>query len=117
MINYQQECYQWVIDCFGQEIANNIKERRKRFLEEAIELVQASGATKAEVVVLVDYVFGRSAGDKHQELGGVMVTLASLCTPLGLDLEQAAIDELQRAKRNSDKIKNRHKSKPASILG
>ena len=38
-----------------------------RFLEEALELVQACGATASEAHQLVDYVYGRPVGEPAQE--------------------------------------------------
>ena len=114
---YQTACHQWAINCFGPEIAFNIGERRRSFLEEALELVQASGATREEIMELVNYVLARPLGDKHQEVGGVMVTLGTLCPIINVDLQKAADDELKRAQANSDKIRERHRRKPAAILG
>mgnify|MGYP006958842284 CR=1 FL=1 len=69
------------------EHASDKAERSHRFLEEALELVQACGCSASEAHQLVDYVFGRAVGHASQEAGGVMVTLAALCLVAeGLDL-------------------------------
>jgi len=82
--------------CFGPAISADRVERNHRFLEEALELVQANGCTVSEAHQLVDYVFGRAIGDPVQEAGGVMVTLAALCEASGLDMHDAGEVELAR---------------------
>jgi len=92
----------WMLACFGAEIAADAQERNHRFLEEALELVQACGATQSEAHQLVDYVYGRPVGDKHQEVGGVMVTLAALCLAQGLGMHEAGEAELARMEKYED---------------
>lgn len=110
--NYQQRVQAWMRACFGPEISADVVERNHRFLEEALELVQAKGCMASEAHQLVDYVFGRPVGDPHQEVGGVMVTLAALCEPAGLDLDRAAEDELARIWTKVDKIRAKQAAKP-----
>ena len=86
----------WMKMCFGEEVAADIKERPHRFLEEALELVQAVGTTKGEAETLVEYVFGRPSGETRQEIGGTVLTLAALCNTVGFDMLLAAEDELSR---------------------
>lgn len=86
----------WLMFCFGEEIARNKQERNHRFLEEALELVQACECTREEAHLLVDYVFGRPVGEKEQEVGGVMVTLAALCMAHGMSMEYEGETELTR---------------------
>lgn len=104
----------WMEQCFGPAIARNKIERNYRFLEEALELVQANGCTKEDALKLVDYTFSRPPGQPHQEAGGVMVTLAALCTPCGIDLNNAAVSELERISEPEmmQKIRNKQASKP-----
>lgn len=82
--------------CFGPEISADKLERNDRFLEEALELVQASGYPRERAHALIDYVFGRSPGDVDQEVGGVMVTLAAHCLAHGVDMHDAGESELAR---------------------
>lgn len=111
---FQRRVGGWVIACFGGEIAKNKAERNHRFLEEALELVQACGCSKEDALILVDYVYGRDIGKPHQEVGGVMITLTALCNANGIDLNDAAEDELERVydkielirKKQAAKIKN-----------
>ena len=111
---FQARVEQWVNTCFGPELANDIPERNHRFLEEALELVQSLGCTRQEVLQLVDYVFGRPAGEPAQEVGGAMVTLATLCTASGLDMQGEAEAELQRIDTPAmiAKIQAKHAGKP-----
>jgi NTP pyrophosphatase (non-canonical NTP hydrolase) len=115
MLKYQTDANAWANECFGKAIATDLKERRQRFLEEAIELAQASGATKEEIETLLNYVFSRPVGQPHQEVGGVMVTLAVLCDQINTDLQDAAQEELARCQANIEKIRRKHHTKPEAI--
>lgn len=109
---YQARVHEWVVSCFGEAAAADGVERNHRFLEEALELVQAAGCTAGEAHQLVDYVFGRPIGEPGQEVGGVMNTLAALCNAHGLNLDGEAERELARVWTISDKIRAKHAAKP-----
>lgn len=109
---FQKRVLEWLMACFSMEICRDQMERNHRFLEESLELVQSLGCTSNEAHQLVDYVFGRPAGDPAQELGGVQVTLAALCFPAGLDMVEAAETELARVWTCIDKIRAKHAAKP-----
>jgi NTP pyrophosphatase (non-canonical NTP hydrolase) len=109
---FQTRVAEWVIHTFGLDVLLDTRERSHRFLEEALELVQATGCTKSEAHQLVDYVFNRDVGEKRQEIGGVMVTLAGLCTNANVDMDEAAEDELSRCWTKVDKIRAKHAAKP-----
>lgn len=109
---FQDRARPWTIECFGAEIAADKTERNHRFIEEALELVQACGATEIECHQLVDYVFGRPVGDPTQEIGGVMVTLASLCNAHGENMHEAGDAELLRCWSIIEKIRAKQKAKP-----
>lgn len=94
--SYQQRVRAWVLECFGTVIADDMTERSFRFLEEAMELSQSVGCTREQAHALVDYVFGRPAGELGQEVGGVMVTLAALVSAAGVNLNAQAERELTR---------------------
>lgn len=104
-VPFQYRVKPWITECFGPEISGDQQERNHRFLEEALELVQACGATASEAHQLVDYVYGRPVGDKIQEIGGVMVTLAALCLAHGLNMHLAGEAELQRIWTKVDQIR------------
>jgi len=113
-LEYQDEVRHWVLMCFGVEIANDVRERNFRFLEEALELVQANGATVDEARELVDYVFNRPIGEIPQEVGGVMVTLAALCSASKVNMYLEARRELMRINQPEivEKIRAKQASKP-----
>lgn len=109
---FQHRVQPWLLACFGAEIAADKIERNHRFLEEALELVQACGCTASEAHQLVDYVFGRPLGEPAQEVGGVMVTLAALCLAQGLDMHQAGETELTRIWSKVEAIRAKQAAKP-----
>ncbi len=110
--SYQSRVHDWILHCFGAKTGADKIERNHRFLEEALELVQAGGCTANEAHQLVDYVYGRPVGDLRQEVGGVMNTLAALCNAHFVDLEAAAEDELRRVWGKSDLIRAKQAAKP-----
>ncbi|WP_209010208.1 hypothetical protein [Labrenzia sp. THAF35] len=116
-LQFQDYVKPWMLACFGQEIADNIIERNHRFLEEALELVQAEGCTRSEAHQLVDYVFDRPIGEPHQEVGGVMVTLAALCLAANLNMHKAGSDELKRVWKKKDQIRAKQAAKPKHSPG
>lgn len=110
--DFQSRVQPWLHDCFGSEIANNAVERNHRFLEEALELVQACACTQDEAHQLVDYVYGRPVGEKYQEVGGVMVTLAALCLAQQLDMHACGETELARIWTKVKQIRAKQAAKP-----
>lgn len=109
---FQARTDDWVRACFGSVVAYDSIERNHRFLEEALELVQSNGCTSSDAHALVDYVFGRPAGELAQEVGGVLVTLAALCNAAGCDMDVAGEHELARVQTLIDKIRAKQTSKP-----
>ncbi|WP_372986983.1 hypothetical protein [Marinobacter sp.] len=112
---FQDRAAPWLLECFGEMIARDKEERNHRFLEEALELVQACDCTADEAHKLVDYVFGRPAGEKSQEVGGVHVTLAALCLAQDIDGQAAAEAELSRITQPEmvERIREKQKRKPS----
>jgi len=110
---FQQRVRPWMMACFGPAISADVIERNHRFLEESLELIQSTGCTKSEAHQLVDYVYGRPAGDTAQEVGGVMVTLAALCLAHpGLDMHRCGEVELARIWTMVEKIRAKQAAKP-----
>lgn len=111
----QAEVGHWLVDCFGQTIAGDSMERNHRFLEEALELAQANGASADEAHALVDYVFARPVGQKPQEAGQALITLAALCHAAGVNLELEAAIEMNRIKQPDvmARIREKQRNKPA----
>lgn len=111
---YQQVAHAWALHCFGSEIVSDTNERCARFLEEALELVQALGLPKDHAVDLVEYVYGRPPGRPSQEVGGVSLTLAVLCGAVDLDMLECSIQELRRVQHPDmiDRIRRKNATKP-----
>jgi hypothetical protein len=108
-MTFQDRVRPWMLECFGAEIAADRMERNHRFFEEASELVQSCGMSASEAHQLVDYTWSRPVGEKNQEVGGVMVTLAALCLANGLDMHAAGETELARINRPDMVIRIRAK--------
>lgn len=109
---FQQRVHPWLMECFGPAISADKQERNHRFLEEALETVQAAGCTASEAHQLVDYVFGRPVGELGQEVGGAMTTLAALCLANGIDMHAEAEKELARVWTMVEKIRAKQAAKP-----
>jgi hypothetical protein len=109
---YQDRVFDWAADCFGQTDALDREMRAYRFLEEALELVQACGCTKEAATQVLEYVFGRPAGAIEQEVGGTMVSLAVLCQAFGVGMNRCGEAELTRVLGKTEEIRQRHASKP-----
>jgi hypothetical protein len=109
---FQDNVAPWMEACFGEVISSNKVERNHRFLEEALELVQACACTKGEAHLLVEYVYSRPVGEPIQEVGGVMVTLAALCLAQHMDMHEAGDLELARIWTKVEQIREKQKNKP-----
>jgi hypothetical protein len=110
--SFQRRVEPWLHECFGAAISSDVVERNHRFLEEALELVQTTGCTASEAHQLVDYVFNRPIGERKQEIGGVMVTLAALCLAIKEDMHKAGEDELDRIWTKVELIREKQRAKP-----
>lgn len=111
VLDYQARIENWVIDCFGTEIASNIPERVLRFIEEAAELAQSLGVTREQIYRVITYTFARPPGNPDQEVGGTMVTLAALCAAAKIDMNVAAETEYKRVLVNVDQIREKQEFK------
>jgi hypothetical protein len=109
---FQTRVGEWMKACFPSEVIGDKLERADRFIEEALELVQATGYSAYRAHALVDYTFNRPVGEAFQEVGGVTVTLAALCNPHGIDMDEAAETELARVWTKIEKIRAKQAAKP-----
>lgn len=112
MASYQRRVEEWLAACFPPAVRVDQCERTHRFLEEALELAQANGCSRDDAIALVDYVFGRAPGQADKEVGGVMVTLASLCSAVGINMAEAGNCELNRNWDRIDVIRAKQQAKP-----
>ena len=110
--SYQSRVENWLEACFPPSVRSDRDERTHRFLEEALELAQANGCTRTDALALIDYVFGRPSGVPELEVGGVMVTLASLCSASEINMDEAGNRELDRNWERIDLIRAKQHSKP-----
>lgn len=108
----QDETGEWLIDTFGKDSLMDKDERTRRFIEEAIELAQSTGCPKENVLFLVNHVYGRDEDPVEREVGGVVNTLAALCTSYGIDMGECAADEMERCWKRQDLIREKNKKKP-----
>lgn len=97
------------LDAVTEGDPTDLDERRDRFGEEALELIQALGGTREGMLALVDYVFGRPSGAPSQEMGGAMTTLAALASRAELDMLACGEAELARTWRSEVFAKIRRK--------
>lgn len=95
-MDFQKRVTDWMSVCFSPDITLDVNERMYRFLEEALELAQASGCSPEDARELVEYVFRRPIGEAKLEAGGALVTLAGLCAASGIDMLAAGEEELAR---------------------
>lgn len=109
---FQERVLPWLLECLGPAVVADTAGRNHRFLEKALELVQACGCTQVEAHQLVNYVFRRPVGEKIQETGGVMLTLAALCHAQKIDMHQAGERELDRVWLLIDQIRAKEATKP-----
>lgn len=111
--SFQSAVAEWMLACFGKEIATDRLERGDRFIEEALELAQTvPGFSADRAHALVDYVFARPMGGRGQEVGGVMLTLAALCNSFGLRIDAEADAELARVWTKIEAIRAKQAAKP-----
>jgi len=110
--SFQRRVEEWLAACFSPAVRTNREERTHRFLEEALELAQANGCSREHAQMLVDYVYSRPIGQSDKEVGGVMVTLAALCSASHIGLEDAADEELLRNWQRINTIRQKRAAKP-----
>ena len=107
----QQDVQEWLHNCFDHKIVHSRQERALRFLEEAIELCQASGLPFESVQSIIHYVYSRSVGRLEQEAGGVMISFAALCNNLNIDMQFVANAEYQNICRKVEAIRTKQLNK------
>lgn len=107
--DFQNEVNDWVLETFGEV---SVKQRYYRFGEEALELLQAGGVTKSELMVLMDSVYSKPVGDKFNEIGGTSITLAGIAVAEDMSLSAACLLEIQRCWDRVEEIRKKDKNKP-----
>ena len=113
----QELVTEWCRRAFGKESQEDRGKRALRVLEEAIELFQAEGGLRTQADVLLDRVYSRAAGEPHQEVGGLSVTLLSYCSAAGLSADACETAEIERVlARPLDEARRRHDEKTRAGL-
>lgn len=110
----QAEILQWANTTFGIATADNTGERIRRFSEESIELIQATGLDKQALHDIIDHVYAKPAGDIAQEIGQVGVSLLGLSEHLGV---MADDEERKEFDRIPDYWQARQNAKASKGLG
>ncbi len=90
--------YDWAVNTFG-IVATSQDERAARFLEEAIELVQAMGLSEIMAEAILARVYSRNPGDPAQEIGQAQLTLECLAETAGFCADAEAELEFERIRR------------------
>lgn len=108
----QRAVLEWAIRAFGRAAATSIAERADRFLEEAIELYQALGGDIARAGQIAKHVYAKPAGKIEQEIGGVGVTLLSVCECVGTSADECESSEFSRVlAKPIEHFRKRHNAK------
>lgn len=104
---------QWAVDTFG-TIAFDPQERALRFIEEAIELVDAIGLPQVAVESIARRVYDRPQGVPQKEFGQAMLTLELLAEVFYIDAREESANEFKRVQTISqEEWGRRHRAKVA----
>ena len=109
MKEFQQRVVNWLRVCYV-GIRQAPKTRAFRFTEESLELTQACGISKDEVLELVDYVYSRPVGTIEKEAGAVILTLSAVCSNYGIDMHEVAYNEIDRMSNPESIERTRNKN-------
>ena len=89
--DFQTTAEQWFYKCFpSHNIKSLKKERSLRFAEESIELLQATGLSKEQVLAIVDSVYNKPSGDVLDELGDALLAINLLACSENISTHIAA---------------------------
>ena len=111
MTKRPQQFLTWAEKTFG-SVARSPIERVSRFFEEAAELAQAVGMTRAMADALLDRVYSRPAGAVRKELGQAAATLETFAENAGMCVRVEAQHEWERVQAiPQTEWDRRHKAK------
>jgi hypothetical protein len=108
-MNFQQRSWEWFIKCFhGDMMAGTRLERCARVTEEFAETMQSCEFPLEKVLQGIRDVYNRDhVGELEQEIGGLYLTLATLCTALNINGEACADLELSRVNNKIPEIREK----------
>lgn len=91
----------WVAETFGPILKHPfaVSERGLRFLEEAVELAQASGVPEKKAHELIYRAYGKPAGEVRQEAAQSLILLLALANANGFDVGRVANEEWARIEK------------------
>jgi len=93
----------------------HLDERCDRFLEEAIELVQAAGCSRERAMEMLNKVYDRPEGELYQEIGGVSVTLLALTESVGMELDELEVMEIERIESKPPEVFRKRQAEKAAL--
>ncbi len=96
-LDLQGRATEWALKTFGR-VAMDVRERALRLVEEAIEMSQAVGVERYQVLRMVWEVYSRKPGNPKSEMGGVAITSMIMAEALELNFLGAAEKEYERLK-------------------
>jgi hypothetical protein len=105
---FQARADRW-LDAVTDGDPTDLQERRDRYSEESLELVQALGATREGMHELVDYVFSRPVGEPGDEMGDTKLCLANLASWAKLNMDACGEAMLARRSKPESVAKIRRK--------
>lgn len=111
----QSRVWNWCVECFGYEGANDKQERALRLLEEATEYAQAVGIDRRMADRLLSQVYSKPAGNPIQELAGVSTCLLAAASAQGAFLMQITEAEVARIEKTKEIVRSKQKSKVTAI--
>lgn len=111
---FQDRAQAWMRACFKPEDVTDKAERNRRAAEEFGEFLRAAGMEEQEAVAEFTAGFRKDPGDVAQETGGVLLTVAGVCSAHGVDMMAAGETELARVcdPETMRKIRAKHDAKP-----
>lgn len=105
----QRVAFAWACQTYG-VVTRKARYQGFRFIEECLELVQALGLTRDDVIRVVDYVFQRKVGEVRIEIGDVRLCTDILAEAVGHDSDDCYDECLMRVMA-LDATKTRDKDK------
>jgi len=114
----QAEVANWIHEAFGGVFNQDVKERSLRFLEEALEVVQSAGLSRADADKILTYVYTRPVEPQvSTEIGGAFTTLCAVASCLQVDIGLAYSVDRNKRWENMDKIRAKQEMKAGKGVG
>lgn len=112
----QTWCWKWVEEVLTGRVFNR-RIQAFRTLEECMELVQTQGLSLEDVIRQAHWTYSRPVGEVKEEVGGLLLSLYTLCENLGISADGCEADEINRVKSLSpDKVRAKEAAKQAAGL-